>query len=348
MNTNGLPTHALVAYFFMTQIMERKFGFLVYHKGRLHFAKIHQSCLQQVSDILQQLPPGQSPTPVQLLQVLDCVKVFLPQLSFIIERDLVLVDWKDVILAGEPGKRRTLRVRLLDGREVYAKYVGNRHEFFIFEVIGTDEVVEVVEVPLENILDHTQPSPEVLKGYKLGLASQREQVLKDEEIEKARVKAPVIQFPLILPRTSHYCYPFLARANMVVLFLICEKHKFELGFNYLFNRLLIRFLACGPQQKFIHEVPQLTPSEKEAFQSFERRYNDFFMGNVMVSNIQRSSKFSEQKVFRFQFAVYKSLKIHAICALRLSRTFWFHNEIGVVLRKGDDDFVPHSSLKRLE
>jgi hypothetical protein len=343
MNRNGLPPHALVPYFFMTEIMERKFGFLVYHNGRLHFAKIHQSCLQQVSDILQQLPPGQSPTPDQLLQVLDCVKAFLPQLSFIIERDLVFVDWKDVIFAGEPGKRRTLRVRLLDGREVYAKYVGNQHQLFIFEVIGTDEVVEVVEVPLENILDHTQPSSDVLEKYKHELASQR-------ELELRRVKAPFIQFPLILPGSSPYCYPSLTYENMAVLFLICEEHKFELGFNYPFNLVLIRFLACGPQEKFFHEVPQLTPSKKEAFQSFERRYNDFFMGNVMVSNIQRSSKFSEQKVFRFQFAVYKSLKIkiNARCALRLSRTFWIHNEIGVVLRKGDDDFVPHSSLKRLE
>jgi hypothetical protein len=112
--------------------------------------------------------------------------------------------------------------------------------------------------------------------------------------------------------------------------------------------VLIRFLACGPQEKFFHEVPQLTPSKKEAFQRFERRYNDFFMGNVMVSNIQRSSKFSEQELFRFQFAVYKSLKIHAECALSLSRAFWIHKEIGVVLRKGPNDFVPHSSLTQLE
>jgi hypothetical protein len=235
-------------------------------------------------------------------------------------------------------------VRLLDGREVYAKYVGNRHQLFIFEVIGTDEVVEVVEVveiPLQNILDHTQPSSDVLEKYKHELASQR-------ELELRRAQAPVIRFPLILPRSSHYCYPSLTYENLVVFFLLCEEHKFELGFNYLFNLVLIRFLACGPQEKFFHEVPQLTRSEQEAFQSFERRYNDFFMGNVMVSNIQRSSKFSEQKVFRFQFAVYKSLKIHAICALSLSRAFWIHKEIGVVLRKGDDDFVPHSSVKRLE
>jgi hypothetical protein len=332
----------------MSQIMERKFGFLVHYRGRVHFAKINQSCLQQVSDILQQLPPTQTTTLEQLIQVLDCVKAFLPQLSFIIEGDLVLFDWKDVIFPGQAGKRRTLKVRLLDGREVYAKYVGNRHEFFIFEVIGTDEVVEVVEVPLENILDHTQPSPEVLKGYKLGLASQRQQKFKDEELERRRAQAPAIQFPLSLPQTSPYCYPSLTPPDMLVLFLICTRHKFEMGWSYFFNRLLILFLACGPQQRFIHEVPQLTSSEQDAFKSFEKRYNDFFMGNVMVSNIQRSSKFSEQKLFRFQFAVFKSLKIDERCALSLSRAFWIHREIGVVLRKGDDDFVPHFSLKRLE
>ena len=260
-----LPQTALLAFFFMTQIMKRKLRFLVCHNGRLHFAQISDFCLQQVSDILQQLPPDQSPTPEQLIQVLDFVKAFLPQLSFNIERELVLVDWKDVVFAGQAGKRRTLKVKLSNGENVFAKYTGNQNDLFIFEVIGTDEVVEI---PLQNILDHTQPSSEVLEKYKLDLAakkaaelaSQREQELNHQEFENRKAKATCLQFPMALPRenTNHVLYPFLERFDLLVLFRLYQRFGYQLGTNYLFNNLLIRFQACGPQEKFFHEAPQLT------------------------------------------------------------------------------------------
>jgi len=341
---NGLPTHALLAFFFMTQIMERKFVFLVYHNGRLHFAQIHESCLQQVYDILQQLPPGQSPTSVQLLQVLDCVKAFLPQLSFNIEGDLVLVDWKDVIFAGEPGKRRTLKVRLLDGREVYAKYVGNRDELFIFEVIGTDEVVEL---PLQNILDHTQPSSDVLEKYKLDLAAKKAAELASQrDFENRKAKAPFLQFPMALPRENgyHVSYPFLERGDLLVLFLLCQRFGFQLGNNYPFNNLLIRFQACGPQEKFFHEVPQLTESENEAFKVFERTYMENFMGNVMESGVLRCSKLTVQEVFLAQFKIAKRFKVYSQCALNLPSEYFTNPEPEVVLQRGENNSIPHSSL----
>lgn len=350
-----LPESALLAFFFMTQIMNRNLRFLVYHASRFHFAQIEDFCLEQVFEILKELSAVHSPTQEQLLQVLDCVKAFLPKLSFIIEGDLVLIDWKNVIFVGEIGKRRTLNVLLPDGQEAYAKYIGNRHELFIFEVIGTEEVVEL---PLQNILDHTQPSSDVLERYKLDLAAkkaaelalQREKELRCQEFELRKEKAKSLQFPMELPREDgdHVRYPYLGNLNLIVFFLVCLEHGFEMGFNYPFNILVIRFLACGPQEKFFHAVPQLTTSQETNFKQFAENYNDMFMGNVMVSNIQRCSKFSVQQLFRFQFAIMKSLQISSKCALRLSKKYYTFEEPGVVLRKGDDDFVPHSSLKRLE
>ena len=339
----------------MTQIMKRNLRFLVYHAGRLHFAQIEDSCLEQVFDILQQLPPDHSPTQDQLLQVLDCVKAFLPQLSFVIEGDLVLVDWKDVVFQGEPGKQRTLKVLLPDGQEAFAKYIANRGDLFIFDVIGTNEVVEI---PLANILDHAQPTQKMLIKYDSDLqakkaaelASQREEELRCQEFEIRKAKAPFLQFSMALPRENgnHVLYPFLEYGDLLVLFLLCQRFGFQLGNNYPFNNLVIRFLACGSQKNFFHEVPQLTVSEETNFKEFATKYNDMLMGNVMVSSIQRCSKFSVQQLFRFQFAIMKSLQTSSKCALSLSRKYYTFKEPGVVLRKSSDNSVPHSSLTQLE
>ena len=342
---------ATFALLLILQIMRRQPKFLVFHDGRLHFLEISLFCLNTTIDIINQSPDLQGLSNEALEEILLCLKASFQQLSFMIERQLVFVDWEDVVFQGEPGKQRTLKISLPDGQIAFAKYTGNRGDLFIVDELVTKEVFEI---PLANILDHTQPPSEVLQKYKdevtAKIASQRDQELIYGEIQRRKSIAICLQFPLALPRNNreHAWYPSFQDLDFIVLFFLCQRYGFQLGNNYPFNNFLIRFQACGPQQKFVHEVPLLTASEQEAFKDFERIYIDTFMGNVMVSNIQRSSKFSEQKVFRFQFAVYKSLKIHEICALRLSRTFWFHNEIGVVLRKGDDDFVPHSSLKRLE
>lgn len=359
MNSDDLSASALLAFLFMSQIMKRNLRFLVYHAGRLHFAQIEDLCLRQVSDILQQLPPDQYPTPQQLFQVLDCIKAFLPQLSFNIEDILVHVDWKDVVFAGQPGRRRTLKISLPDGQIAFAKYTGNRGDLFIFEVVGTNEVVEI---PLANILDHTQPPSEVLQKYKddlaakkaAELASQREEELRCQDFKIRKEKAESLQFPMTLPRQdgNHVRYPYLGNVDLIVFFCLYLMHGFEMGFNYPFNNLVIRFLACGPQEKFFLEVPQLTASQETKFKQFAENYNDMFMGNVMVSNIQRCSKFSVQQLFRFQFAIMKSLQISSQisskCALRRSKKYYTFEEPGVVLCKGPHDFVPHSSLKRLE
>jgi hypothetical protein len=345
---NGLPPTYLLAFFFMTQIMKGNFRFLVCHNGRLHFAKIHDSCLQEVSGILQQLSPNESLTSERHIQVFDCVKAFLPQLSFEIQGDLVQIDWKDVIFAGQPGKRRTLKVILLDGQEAYAKYIGNEDELFLFEVIGTDEVVKI---PLQNILDYIQPSQQVLEKYKLDLAARKAAELASQrDFENRKAKALFLQFPMALPRENgnHVSYPFLERGDLLVLFLLCQRFGFQLGNNYPFNNLLIRFQACGPQEKFFHEVPQLTESENKAFKVFERTYMENFMGNVMESGVQRCSKLTVQQVFLAQFEFAKHFKILSQCALSLPSEYFTNPEPEVVLRRGENNSTPHSSLEKLE
>ena len=339
--------------------MRSEFRFLVYHDGRLYFLELSDFCLTTTIGIIRQFPNLEGLSNKQLEEILLCLKASFQQLSFVIDGQLVYVDWKDVVFQGEPGKQRTLKISLPDGQIAFAKYTGNRGDLFIVEVVGTNQVLEI---PLANILDHTQPPSEVLQKYKddlaakkaAELASQREEELRCQDFKIRKEKAESLQFPMTLPRQdgNHVRYPYLGNVDLIVFFLLCLMHGFEMGFNYPFNNLVIRFLACGPQEKFFHELPQLTASEETKFRQFAENYNDMFMGNVMVSNIQRCSKFSVQQLFRFQFAIMKSLQISSQisskCALRRSKKYYTFEEPGVVLCKGPHDFVPHSSLKRLE
>lgn len=336
---------ATFALLLILQIMRRQFKFLVYYDGRFHFLEISRYCLSESLAIIDQFPDLEDLRKKQDLEdILQCFKASFLQLSFNNDRRLVYVDWENVVFQGKPGKQRTLKVLLPNGKEAFAKYTGNSGDLFIIEEIVTKEVFEI---PLQNILDHIQPSSEVLEKYKLDLASQSERELM---LEEKKAKAPFLQFPMALPRkdTNNVLYPFLEYGDLLVLFLLCRKFGFQLGNNYPFNNLLIRFQACGSQEKFFHEVPQLTESENEAFKVFERTYMDNFMGNVMESGVQRCSKLTVQKVFLAQFDIAKHFRILSQCALNLPSEYFTNPEPEVVLRKGDKALVPHSSLKKLE
>lgn len=349
-----LSSVAILALLFMQQIMKRKYQFLVYHNGRLHLMQISQYCLQESLVILGQIPEDQELSQEILNHILQCMRVVFQQLSFVIDGQLVYVDWKDVVFQGEPGKQRTLKISLPDGQIAFAKYTGNRGDLFIVEVVGTNQVLEI---PLANILDHTQPPSEVLQKYKddlaakkaAELASQREEELRCQEFKIRKEKAESLQFPMTLPRQdgNHVRYPYLGNVDLIVFFCLCLMHGFEMGFNYPFNNLVIRFLACGPQEKFFHELPQLTASEETKFRQFAENYNDMFMGNFMVSNIQRHSDVTAQEVFLSQFKIVKDLKISSQYALTLPVEYFTLPEPKVILRKSLMQ-VPHSSLKRLE
>ena len=341
---------ATFALLLILQIMRRQPKFLVFHDGRLHFLEISLFCLNTTIDIINQSPNLQGLSNEALEEILLFLKAFFQQLSFVIDDQLVFVDWENVVFQGEPGKQRTLKISLPDGQIAFAKYTGNCGDLFIVEELVTKEVFEI---PLQNILDHSQPPSEVLQKYKdevtAKIASQRDQELIYGEIQRRKSIAICLQFPLALPRNNreHAWYPSFQDLDFIVLFFLCQRYGFQLGNNYPFNNFLIRFQACGPQQKFVHEVPLLTASEQEAFKDFERIYIDTFMGNVMVSGVQRCSKLTVQQVFLAQFKIAKALNISSQCALSLPRKYFIDTEPEVILCKGDDFLVPHSSLRQL-
>jgi hypothetical protein len=256
------------------------------------------------------------------------------------------VPFKAVIFPGTQGAQRSLFVRHPDtGKTVCARYIrfveetveGNGKEplaHFLFEIRVTGE---------ELIIPITQILPEI--------PSEADKMAFDVEMQKiSQMKklAPCLQFPMALPRNdkNHILYPYLDPIILFVLFQLCQKFEFQLGKNYPFNNLLIRLQACGPQ--FVHEVPRLTASEQEVFKDFERRYMENLLGNVMESGVQRCSKLTVQQVFLAQLEIAKSMKIQAQCALSLPSKYFIDPEPEVVLRKGPNDFVPHSSLMPLE
>ena len=294
-----LPPPALLAFFFMTQIMKRNLRFLVYHADRLHFAQIGDSCLEQVFEILQQLPTGRSPTQDQLLQVFDCVKAFLPQLSFVIEGDLVLVDWKSVIFPGIDGKRRTLKILLPDGQgqEAFAKYIENQGDLFIFEVVGTNEVVEI---PLANILDHTQPPSDVLQRYKDDLAAKKaaaeeaaraaeeaaraaeEAARAAEEAARAAEKsmADRQKRSAVLPPT----YPRFSDFFLHILFNLCLTKGVVIGFTLEFNHLFLEALSVDEERQT--GLPGVSEGNSPDFETFKKKYNECFAGKFVYPRPQ--------------------------------------------------------------
>jgi hypothetical protein len=252
-------------------------------------------------------------------------------------------------MPGEPGMMRSIFIKEPEtGQLLVAKFMDfhdarwndeKKEEVLFFKVVIRGDDSDVRVVSLEDIIPRF-PTP----GEALAFETRK------AELEAKKARYPRIQFPLALPRvpTNHVRYPPLKINELKILFLLCQKNGFEMGYNYPFNCLLILFLACGPQDKFFHEVPQLTASERECFIAFQLRYNDEFMGTVMVSKIQRCSKLTVQQVFLAQFQIAKALKISSQCALSLPREYFIDPEPEVILCKGDGVFVPHSSLKKIE
>lgn len=269
---------------------------------------------------------------------------------FMINGESVNVPFSSIIMPGEPGMMRSIFVKdPKTGQLLVAKFVDFHNEIFspktnidilYFKVIIRGDESDVRVVSLAEIVPKFPTQDESL--------GQEEMFKRTFEEPKARRKiACFLRFPLALPRekTNHVRYPFLEFGDLLVLYRLCQKYCFEMGYNYLFNQLIIRFQACGPQEKFFHEVLQLTASEEEAFKYFQKKYNEEFMGTTMVSNIQRSSKLTVQQVFLAQFDIAKALKVSSQCALSLPSKYFTDPEPEVVLSKDTQNYVPHSTLK---
>jgi hypothetical protein len=278
-----------------------------------------------------------------------CEELLHIGLFFMVDGESVIIPYSSIIMPGSPGMMRSIFIKDHEtGQRLVAKFIDfhdskfndeTNKEVLFFEVVIRGDESDRRIILLEDIIP-TFPT----QGEALAFETRK------AEFEERKARNPRLQFPMALPRvpTNHARYPHLKTNEMKILFLLFEKNGFEMGYNYPFNCLLIRFLACGPQDKFKNEVPQLTASERECFIAFQERYNEEFMGTVMVSNIQRCSKLTVQQVFLAQFQIAKALKISSQCALSLPREYFIDPEPEVILCKGDGGFVPHSSLKKIE
>jgi hypothetical protein len=360
-----LSSVAILSLLFMQQIMKRKYQFLVYHNGRLHLTQISRYCLQESLVIFGQIPEDQELSQEMLNHILQCMRAVFQQLSFVIDGQLVYVDWKDVVFAGEPGRRRTLKISLPDGQIAFAKYTGNRGDLFIFEVVGTNEVVEI---PLAKILDHTQPPSEVLQKYKDDLAAkkaaaekaaraaeeaaraaeeaaraaeeaaraaeeakQHSEAYKDQMMERGEI----IAFPNIQRN-----YPFFTLRFMLILFLLCKRFRIEIGFSYRFN-LIVRRLACfvrRSQSQYDQSgfpLPEIPEEDNKAFEAFVEKYMSQFVGRVIRSRTIRFQLFIAPKESRIPEYLHRVFEYYCHLTKNYSPT---QADVDAFLRQGDEYF----------
>ena len=169
----------------------------------------------------------------------------------------------------------------------------------------------------------------------------------DLQVCKQDAQVKTTRFPLALPRTDTVLYPFLSNANQLVLFLVLKKLNQAIEPNYEFQKILIRFLACGDQLRF-PDLPQLSDEEHVVFMEFSMTYTKVFMGHPMTSQTQRSSKLSVQQVFLAQCSIAKKLRINSRPALTLPLSYFTDPEPEVKVRKGTHVLIPHSSLEKID
>jgi hypothetical protein len=288
----------------------------------------------------------------QIRFAMICEELLHIGLFFMVDGESVIIPYSSIIMPGEPGMMRSIFIKDPRTEEILvAKFIDfhdskfnneTNKEVLSFKVVIRGDDLDRRIILLEDIIPRFPTQEEALR-------QEESFKMRKAELEARKARYPRLQFAMALPPSSkNVGYPPLNTTDLMILFYLCQMHGFEMGFNYPFNLLINRFLECGPQDKFFDQVPQPTTAiEQDAFRRFERKYNDFFMGNEMICNVQRCSRLSWHRVFLLQFAIAKAQKISSKCALKLSRMYYTYNEPAVVLRKCDY-FVPHSSLKKLE
>ena len=270
------------------------------------------------------------------------------------------VQFSDVVLPGKPGTQRTLFVVHPQTKKIIAaRFIGYHSEvyytntnipdiFFKFCVRVTNESLVV---PMSAIVPnfHTKyalDSFDALMAEKIQADAEAQ-----KDLERRMVLAQVqTRLPMALPKPENnpVVYPFFNDSDLKVLFLLCKILSVSFKRSYEFNLLVIRFLACGSQERFVEDLPVLVDSDESLIRLFVKDYNQFFMGYPMTSQTLRCSKISVQQVFLEQAKIAKALRITSQCALSLPPSYFTDPEPEVELRKGPHDLIAHSSLEKLE
>jgi hypothetical protein len=308
-------------------------GFLVKYDGKFHWAII---CL----DSLKQR-----------------------RLAFFISGHFMPVElhFGSIVLPGEPGKQRNILIKCSKtNSELVARFVGFYNETFCQEtnnvcitfkvsIRSNDSDVRIVK--LEDIVPRF-PTEIELRAHD-ELMAEKLQAAADEQREfelRMQIAKEQSICPMALPRhkDNPVVYPIFNQIDLRVLFLLCAILKVPFKPSYYFNRLVVRFLACGSQERFQEDIPPLSSQNELAFQQFFENYNKFFMGTAMTSRTLRCSNLTVQQVFLAQFEIAKAMKVQAQCALKIPREYFTSAEPGVDLLKGEHDLIAHSFLEKLE
>jgi hypothetical protein len=268
------------------------------------------------------------------------------------------VPFTSVVLPGEEGAQRSLLVNHpVTGEYVVARYIGFSKEtnegniqtaHFEFQVRVSGETIIV---PINRIVGRFPFKAELesfdaLMAEKLQAENEAQQDF-EERLNKAKAQS-IFLMALPRPEKNPVVYPLFNQSDLRVFFLICNILKVPFKPCYEFNRLVVRFLACGSQERFQEDIPRLSSQDELSFEQFSKNYNKFFMGTAMTSRTLRCSKLTVQKVFLAQFEIAKAMKVQAQCALKIPREYFTSAEPEVKLHKGEHDLIPHSLLEKLE
>ena len=287
------------------------------------------------------------------------------------------VTFSAIILPGTQGAQRTLFVKHPDSQKIVcAKYIRFVEEtyigdtpiaHFLFEVRVTGEQLRIPitgilpEIPSElqkREFDAEQKFMLMQRAY----AAKAEEKFQAEKLEaeaeeqrdlehRNQIAKAQPRFPLAKerPEDNPVVYPYFKEIDLLVLFLVVKNLGVAFKPSYEFNLLLIRFLVCDSQESFLEQIPGLSDEDELLFKDFKRNYAQFFMGFPMTSRMQRFSSLNVQEVFLAESQRARGMQVRSKCALDLPSEYFTGPEPGKVeLRKGPDDCIPHSSLKRLE
>lgn len=285
------------------------------------------------------------------------------RLAFFISGHFMPVElpFGSIVLPGEPGKQRNILIKCSEtGPEIAARFVGFHNETFCpktktvcitFRVSIRSNDSDVRIVKLDDIVPRF-PTEIDLRAHD-ELMAEKLQAAADEQREfelRMQIAKDQSICPMALPRhkDNPVVYPLFNQSDLRVLFLLCAILNVPFKPFYEFNRLVVRFLACGSQERFQEDIPPLSSQDELLFEQFSKNYNKFFMGSAMKSRTLRCSNLTVQQVFLAQLEIAKSMKIQSQCALEIDPKYFTEPEPGVELRKGEHDLIAHSFLEKLE
>lgn len=265
----GLPNHLLPVFYLITAIFSNIVAFLVFFNGRREWLMLDESLIDAVRELQLRIPIDQ----IDWQRLCQHFLTNFTTLPFYLNQGIQEIDWNNVIFL-----RRTLLIRLEDGREVLAKYIENFGEMKCEKTGRTEHYIrcqirgtpEVDVIPISAILNH-MPSRKDIINYD-------EKQQSDAYNAQMRKRGEIVSFPQIQRN-----YPLFSEVSMKILFFLCKRFGIALDFTYQFNLLVRRLVCLGDQSNF----QELAEEDQEAFMAFMERYMNQFVGRVIVSNTIR-------------------------------------------------------------